>query len=55
MLPKDKSPKFMTSIELKDAIRKYRAQTKKLLAEVRNRRAKDDKMDTHKLSKVLND
>lgn len=34
-----KSPKYMTSSELEEAIRRHREHTKKLLAEVRNRRA----------------
>ena len=46
MLLKDKQPRFMTSAELEDAIRKHRAQTKKLLAEVRKRRTAEAETDT---------
>ena len=34
-----KSPKYMTSAELEEAIRRHHEQTKKLLAEARSRRA----------------
>jgi hypothetical protein len=43
MLLNDKKPHFMTSAELEDAIRKHRAETKRLLAEVRKRRSADAK------------
>jgi hypothetical protein len=51
MISDDKSPQYMTSAELEEAIRRHREHTKKLLAEVRSRRAsqaqtkppKDDK------------
>jgi hypothetical protein len=39
MIIDDKSPQYMTSAELEEAIRRHREHTKKLLAEVRNRRA----------------
>jgi hypothetical protein len=35
----EKSPQYMTSAELEEAIRRHREHTKKLLAEARNRRA----------------
>jgi hypothetical protein len=38
MIFNDKSPQYMTSAELEEAIRRHREQTKKLLAEVRSRR-----------------
>jgi hypothetical protein len=41
MLFKEKPSNFMTSAELEEEIRKHRAETKRLLAEVRKRRAKD--------------
>lgn len=39
MIFNDKSPQYMTSAELEEAIRRHREHTKKLLAEARNRRA----------------
>lgn len=39
MILDQKSPQYMTSSELEEAIRRHREHTKKLLAEVRNRRA----------------
>lgn len=40
MIIDDKSPQYMTSAELEEAIRIHREHTKKLIAEARNRRAK---------------
>lgn len=39
MISDDKSPQYMTSAELEEAIRRHREHTKKLLAEARSRRA----------------
>lgn len=39
MIIDDKLPQYMTSAELEEAIRRHREHTKKLLAEVRSRRA----------------
>jgi hypothetical protein len=36
---KEKSPQYMTSVELEEAIRRHRELTKKLIAEARSRRA----------------
>lgn len=37
----EKSPAFLTSVELEEAIRRHRDETKKLLAEVRRWRSVD--------------
>jgi hypothetical protein len=39
MIFDEKFPQYMTSAELEETIRRHREHTKKLLAEVRNRRA----------------
>ena len=39
MILDEKSPQYMSSAELEEAIRRHREHTKKLLAEARNRRA----------------
>jgi hypothetical protein len=39
MIFDEKSPQYMTSAELEEAIKRHREHTKKLLAEARNRRA----------------
>jgi hypothetical protein len=39
MIRDEKSPQYMTSAELEEAIRRHREHTKKLLAEARSRRA----------------
>lgn len=38
MITKDKSPQYLTSVELEEAIQHHREQVKKLLAEARARR-----------------
>jgi hypothetical protein len=43
MLINDKSLQYMTSAELEEAIRRHREHTKKLIAEVRSRRAGSSK------------
>lgn len=49
MFPKDNSPRFLTSAELEQAVREHRAQTKRLLAEVRRRRAENPKSHANEL------
>jgi hypothetical protein len=39
MISEEKAPKYMTSAELEEAIRRHREHTRKLLAEARSRRA----------------
>ena len=39
MISKEKSPQYMTSAELEEAIRRHRQYTRKLIAEARSRRA----------------
>jgi hypothetical protein len=39
MIFDEKPPQFLTSVELEEAIRRHREQTRKLLAEARARRA----------------
>lgn len=46
MLIKDKPSNFMTSAELEEEIPKHRAETKRLLAEVRKRRTEEAETNT---------
>lgn len=52
MISKDKSPQYMTSAELEEAIRRHRDFTKKLLAEARSRRANSSRSDSLQAAEV---
>jgi hypothetical protein len=41
MIDKKKSPDFMTSVELEEAVREHRAYVRRLLAEARMRRRRE--------------
>lgn len=52
MLSNDKSPQYMTSAELEEAIRRHREFTKKLLAEARSRRANASRTDSMQSAEI---